>query len=125
MLSSAGVLWRGLGGNLRKKWDCMGVVFSRENVLRRHLAPEYGKSTPIGPEMEDWLVVEHVPDVFQSGHIHVPGSGMYRGTTIVNSGAWQGQTDYQKRMGLTPQPGLLPVVNLQSLQVRMMDFRSE
>ena len=91
----------------------------------RHLAPEYGKSTSIGPEMEDWLVVEHVPDVFQSGHIHVPGSSVYRGTTIVNSGAWQGQTDYQKRMGLIPQPGLLPVVSLQTMQVRMMDFRSE
>src|SRR5256712_2757381 len=107
-------------------FDYQRPVEGMEYQLRaRHLAPEYGKSTPIGPEMEDWLVVEHVPDVFQSGHIHVPGSGMYRGTTIVNSGAWQGQTDYQKRMGLTQQPGLLPVVNLQSLQVRMMDFRSE
>jgi len=28
-------------------------------------------------------------------------------------------------MGLVPQPGLLPVINLQSLQVRMIDFRSE
>src|SRR6266852_4965380 len=107
-------------------FDYQRPVEVMEYQLRaRHLAPEYGKSTPIGPEMEDWLVVERVPDVFQSGHIHVPGSGVYRGTTIVNSGAWQGQTDYQKRMGLVPQPGLLPVVNLQSLQVRMMDFRSE
>src|SRR6266581_53943 len=107
-------------------FDYQRPVEVMEYQLRaRHLAPEYGKSTPIGPEVEDWLVVEHVPDVFQSGHIHVPGSGVYRGTTIVNSGAWQGQTDYQKRMGLVPQPGLLPVVNLQSLQVRMMDFRSE
>jgi DNA polymerase II small subunit len=107
-------------------FDYQRPVEVMEYQLRaRHLAPEYGKSTPIGPELEDWLVVERVPDVFQSGHIHVPGSGVYRGTTIVNSGAWQGQTDYQKRMGLVPQPGLLPVVNLQSLQVRMMDFRSE
>src|SRR5438132_1337156 len=107
-------------------FDYQRPVEVMEYQLRaRHLAPEYGKSTPIGPEVEDWLVVERVPDIFQSGHIHVPGSGVYRGTTIVNSGAWQGQTDYQKRMGLVPQPGLLPVVNLQSLQVRMMDFRSE
>jgi len=28
-------------------------------------------------------------------------------------------------MGLVPQPGLLPVINLQSLQVRMIDFRPE
>ncbi|TMI27418.1 DNA-directed DNA polymerase II small subunit [Candidatus Bathyarchaeota archaeon] len=90
----------------------------------RHLAPEYGKQTPIGPEQEDFLVVDRVPDVFQSGHIHVPGTSVYRGTTIVNSGAWQGQTEYQKRTGLVPKPGLLPVVNLSSLEVRMMNFNS-
>src|SRR5579864_1808936 len=106
-------------------FDYRRPVEIMEYQLRaRHLAPEYGKNTPIGPELEDWLVVEHVPDVFISGHVHVPGSGAYRGTTIVNGGAWQGQTDYQKRMGLVPQPGLLPVINLQSLQVRMIDFRS-
>ncbi len=70
------------------------------------------------------MVVERVPDVFQSGHIHVPGTSMYRGTTIVNSGAWQGQTEYQKRTGLVPKPGLLPVVNLSSLEVRMMNFNT-
>jgi DNA polymerase II small subunit len=90
----------------------------------RHLAPEYGRLTPIGPEQEDYLVIDRIPDVFQSGHIHVTGSRVYRGTTIVNSGAWQGQTDYQKRMGLIPQPGLLPVINLNTLEVKMMDFRS-
>ncbi len=90
----------------------------------RHLAPEYGKLTPIGPEQEDFLVVERVPDVFQSGHIHVSGSEVYRGTTIVNSGAWQGQTEYQKRMGLEPEPGLLPVINLKTLAVRTINFLS-
>src|SRR5438445_5471175 len=89
----------------------------------RHLSPEYGKMTPIGPEQEDFLVVERVPDVFTSGHIHVSGAGVYRGTTIVNSGAWQGQTDYQKRMGLVPKPGILPVVNLKTLDVKMINFQ--
>ncbi len=107
-----------------------GLTYQRpveimEYQLRvRHLAPEYGKMTPIGPEQQDWLVVDRVPDVFQSGHIHVPGSGVYRGTSIVNSGAWQGQTEYQKRMGLEPRPGFLPVVNLQTLQVHTLNFLS-
>ncbi len=105
--------------------DYQRPVEIMEYQLRiRHLAPEYGKMTPIGPEQQDWLVVDRVPDVFQSGHIHVPGSGVYRGTSIVNSGAWQGQTEYQKRMGLEPRPGLLPVVNLQTLQVHTLNFLS-
>jgi len=105
--------------------DYQNPVSAMEYQLRaRHLAPEYGKLTPIGPEQEDYLVIDRVPDVFTSGHIHVSGSGLHRGTTIINSGAWQGQTEYQKRMGVEPKPGILPVVNLKTLDVRMMDFLS-
>jgi len=90
----------------------------------RHLAPEYGKRTTIAPEVEDYLVVETPPDVFQSGHIHVAKHETYRGTLVVNCGAWQAQTDYQKKMGLDPTPGILPLLNLQTLEVHMMDFTS-
>jgi DNA polymerase II small subunit len=37
----------------------------------RHLASEYGNRTAIAPEKIDHLVIENVPDIFQSGHIHV------------------------------------------------------
>jgi DNA polymerase II small subunit len=90
----------------------------------RHLAPEYGKRTSIAPLKVDHLVVEEAPDVFHSGHIHVNGWENYRGTLIVNSGAWQSQTDYQQRMGLEPTPGRLPVVNLQTLKLGVTDFIS-
>jgi DNA polymerase II small subunit len=88
----------------------------------RHLVSEYGKRTPIAPESADHLVIENVPDIFHSGHIHVAKHESYRGTQIVNSGAWQAQTDYQRRGGLIPTPGILSMVNLQTLQVRQMDF---
>jgi len=88
----------------------------------RHLAPEYGKRTAIAPEREDHLVIQDVPDVFQSGHIHVVKYENYRGTQIVNSGAWQAQTDYQRRAGLIPTPGILTTVNLRTLQVHPIDF---
>jgi len=88
----------------------------------RHLAPEYGKRTSIAPEKADHLVIENVPDIFHSGHIHVVKYETYRGTQIVNSGAWQAQTDYQRRAGLVPTPGILTVVNLRTLQVYPIDF---
>jgi len=90
----------------------------------RHLASEYGNRTSIAPEAVDHLVIEHVPDVFQSGHIHVVRHENYRGTQIINSGAWQSQTDYQRRAGLVPTPGILTTVNLRNLEVRMIDFMS-
>jgi DNA polymerase II small subunit len=88
----------------------------------RHLASEYGNRTSIAPEKIDHLVIEKVPDVFQSGHIHVVRHENYRGTQIVNSGAWQAQTDYQRRVGLVPTPGILTAINLQTLQVRLINF---
>jgi len=88
----------------------------------RHLAPIYGQRTPIAPEKRDSMVVERVPDVFHAGHVHVIKCDTYRGTHIVNSGAWQQQTEYMKRMRLVPVPGILPVVNLQTLQVNTVNF---
>jgi len=88
----------------------------------RHLASEYGNRTAIAPEKVDHLIIENVPDIFQSGHIHVVKYENYRGTQIINSGAWQAQTDYQRRVGLVPTPGVLTAVNLRTLQVRLMNF---
>jgi len=88
----------------------------------RHLASEYGNRTSIAPERIDHLVIERVPDVFQSGHIHVVRHENYRGTQIINSGAWQAQTDYQRRVGLVPTPGILVALNLETLQVRLINF---
>ena len=88
----------------------------------RHLAPTYGAKTPIAPEPRDFLVIERIPDIFHAGHVHVVGYEYYRGTLIVNSGAWQRQTAYQKKMGLTPVPGVVPIVNLQTLEVTCLSF---
>jgi DNA polymerase II small subunit len=107
-----------------------GMSFERperamELQLRcRHLAPEYGNRTSIVPSPLDHLVIDEPPDVLHSGHIHIFGHEQYRGTLIVNSGAWQAQTEYQQRMGLVPTPGLLPVVNLQTLKLSVTNFLS-
>ena len=105
-----------------------GMSFTQpEKAMRlqlqcRHLASEYGNRTAIAPERTDHLVIEIVPDVFQSGHIHVVRHENYRGTQIINSGAWQAQTEYQRRVGLVPTPGILTAVNLRTLQVHLVNF---
>jgi len=88
----------------------------------RHLAPVYGGKTPLSPENRDFLVIERVPDIFHAGHVHVIGHCNYRGVLIVNSGGWQEQTDYMRRLGLMPTPGKVPVVNLQTLEVTVISF---
>lgn len=90
----------------------------------RHLAPIYGQRTPIAPGSRDFLVIDRVPDIFHAGHVHVQAHNRYRGVLIVNSGAWQRKTEYQSKMGLEPTPGIVPIVNLQSLQITTLSFKS-
>jgi DNA polymerase II small subunit len=88
----------------------------------RHLAPVYGGKTPLSPENRDFLVIERAPDIFHSGHVHVLGYTNYRGVLVVNSGGWQEQTDYMRRLGLIPTPGKVPIVNLQTLEPTVISF---
>lgn len=88
----------------------------------RHVAPIYGERTLIAPEKQDFMVIENPPDIFHAGHVHVLRCDTYRGSLIINSGAWQDQTEFQRKMGLVPTPGIAPIVNLQTLQVTTVNF---
>ncbi len=94
----------------------------RALLRTRHLSPIYGKRTPIAPELEDFMVINEVPDIFHSGHVHVVDLDMYKGTLIVNSGAWQSQTDYQASGGIVPTPGIAIIINLATMKVFTKDF---
>lgn len=88
----------------------------------RHLSPIYGQRTPLSPENEDMMVIDQIPDILHSGHVHVIDVQNYKGTLMVNSGAWQAQTKFQQTMGITPTPGIAIVVNLATLQPFQVDF---
>ncbi|MBI3860136.1 MAG: DNA-directed DNA polymerase II small subunit [Thaumarchaeota archaeon] len=90
----------------------------------RHLAPTYGKRTALSPELRDFLVIDPVPDVMHSGHVHTYGELSHRGTLLVNSGTWQGQTNFQSNMGIEPTPSIVPVVDLSTLKVMRRNFSS-
>ena len=94
----------------------------REMLRGRHLAPMFGKGTPLAAEPRDWLVIDELPDILHCGHIHVNSVGSYRKTLIINSGTFQSQTDYQRLIGIEPTPGIVPLVNLQNLDVKTLNF---
>ena len=85
----------------------------------RHLAPTHGP-TRVALEENDKLVIKTVPNIFHCGHIHTVQTLKYKGTLLVNSGTWQDQTQFQKRMGIVPNPAVAVVVNLNNLNVKMM-----
>ncbi|MFO8019407.1 MAG: DNA-directed DNA polymerase II small subunit [Promethearchaeia archaeon] len=94
-----------------------------ELLKSRHLAPIYGFKTQIAPIERDWLVIEEIPDVFTTGHIHIYGRGSYRNVQLVNSGCFQAQTDFMKSFGIEPTPGIVPVFDLDSLKGYELDFK--
>jgi DNA polymerase II small subunit len=49
--------------------------------------------------------------------MHHNGYGVYRNTTIINSGTWQKQTDFQVKLGHVPTPGMVPVLNLKTHKI--------
>jgi len=71
-------------------------------LKKRHVAPQFGGHTRVAPEERDYLVIEDVPDVFHTGHVHKLGWGKYHNVLAVNSGCWQAQTDFQKSVNIDP-----------------------
>ena len=96
----------------------------KELLKRRHLCPTYGGRCPIAPEEEDYLVIHNEPDVFHTGHIHINGYGIYKGTTLINSGTFQEQTDFQKRMGIHPTPAKIPILDLSKNGSQMIEWNN-
>ena len=56
----------------------------KELLLKRHLAPLYGERTPLASELEDYLVIDEVPDVFHTGHVHVNSYKKFKGFSYLN-----------------------------------------
>ena len=94
-----------------------------ELLKRRHLAPVYGGKTPIIPYKRDYHVIEEVPDIFITGHIHSFSQGNYKGIRYINASTWQSQTDYQKMMNFSPNPSIMTLFDLHSKTTILKDFK--
>jgi len=84
----------------------------------RHLAPTFGGKVPIAPDPEDLLVIESVPDLFQTGHVHVMEYKIYNGVFLLNSGTWQAQTEFQKMVNIVPTPARVPIIDVETARLR-------
>ncbi len=91
-------------------------------LQRRHLAPQHTTTMYIPDPRMDPLVIEKVPDLFFAGHIHKAGTLNYRGVTLVSGSCFQAKTDFQEKVGHDPEPGVVPVVNLNTRLVSFMRF---
>lgn len=68
------------------------------------------------------MVIDEVPDIFVTGHVHHTGLADYRGVTMINSSAWQSQTEFQKMHNTVPDPCKILMVHLGTGKVRVVKF---
>lgn len=97
-------------------------------LKRRHLAPMHGVSPQIiyVPNSErDPLVISEVPNVLCMGEVHRVDIEKYNGTLILTSGCWQSQTDYEEKFGNIPDPCKVPILNLKTHELKILDFSNE
>ncbi|MHA1588531.1 MAG: DNA-directed DNA polymerase II small subunit [Candidatus Thorarchaeota archaeon] len=86
----------------------------KEFLRKRHLVPMYGGRTELAPLHRDWMVIDTPPDIVHFGHAHHNAVDNYRGVQIINSGTFQGQTEFMRKQGIVPTPGIVTYVNLRT-----------
>jgi DNA polymerase II small subunit len=96
----------------------------KEMLRRRHVAPIYGEKTALAPEQKDYLVIDRVPDIFVTGHVHACKIAEYRGIKLINASAWQSQTSFQRMHNQIPDPAKVPMISLGSGEMWIEDFSS-
>lgn len=91
-------------------------------LQRRHLAPTHSATLYVPDTKKDPLVIEKIPDFFVTGHIHKCAAANYRNITLICGSCWQSKTSFQEKVGHHPEPARVPIVNLQTRQVKILKF---
>ena len=91
-------------------------------IQRRHLAPSHGSTLFIPEKEEDPLVIDKVPDIFLAGHIHKASIANYNNVTLIAGSCFQSKSEFQEKVGHTPEPSRVPLINLKTRETRMLKF---
>lgn len=90
-------------------------------LKNRHLAPTHS-SVQYYPLKEDSLLIDKIPDIFFSGHTHKSGVSFYNNTLIISSATWEDKTLFQEKMGNKPDFCKVPIFNLKTGAIKILDF---
>lgn len=91
-------------------------------LKKRHLAPTYNSSPHLPHKGMDAMVVKKVPDFYCVGEMHRPDFGTYNNVFIISGGCWKEITDYEEKVGSHPDPAKVPIVNLKTREVKILNF---
>ncbi|MEN7982691.1 MAG: metallophosphoesterase [Nanoarchaeota archaeon] len=90
-------------------------------LKNRHLAPTH-TSVQYAPTEKDYHFIKEIPDIFVSGHVHKSAVSYYNNILIVSTSCWEAMTPYMEKMGSIPDFCKVPMVNLKTRAVKILDF---
>lgn len=93
-------------------------------LKNRHLAPTHS-STQYFPSEKDSLMITQIPDIFVSGHLHKSDVSYYNNILMISTSSWESVTDYEEKMGAEPDFCKVPMFNIKTRQVKILDFEDE
>ena len=90
-------------------------------LRNRHLAPTHS-SAQYFPMEEDSLIIKNIPDIFVSGHTHKSTVSYHNNILIISASCWEAMTPYQEKFGNNPDHCKVPMLNLKTREVKILDF---
>jgi DNA polymerase II small subunit len=93
-------------------------------LKNRHLAPTHA-SNQYFPFDEDHLVIKKIPDIFVAAHTHKSAIAYYNNILMISNSTWEGKTAYQEKMGNEPDFCKVPIFNLKTREIKILDFEDE
>ncbi len=105
---------------------CLKAMNAPDKIMKyllknRHLAPTHA-STQYFPLEEDPLLIKKVPDIFVSAHTHKSAVSYYNNVLVVSVSCWEAMTPYQEKFGNQPDHCKVPIFNLKTREVKVLDF---
>lgn len=101
------------------------VKIVREMLKRRHLAPVHGLMDYIPCENKDPLVINTIPDIIATADQHRAEIDSYNNILMIASSCWQSITPFEEKVGNIPDPCKVPLFNLKTREIKIMDFSEE
>ncbi|MEK6829941.1 MAG: metallophosphoesterase [Nanoarchaeota archaeon] len=90
-------------------------------LKNRHLAPTHN-SVQSFPHEKDPHLIRNAPDIFFSGHTHKSAVSHYNNILVISCSSWEDKTSYQEKFGNEPDHCKVPLMNLKTRAIKILDF---
>jgi len=92
-------------------------------LQQRHLAPAHS-SVQYYPCDKDTHLIRKIPDIFVSAHTHKSSVQYFNNILLISTSSWESFTPYQEKFGNTPDHCKVPIMNLKTREIKILDFEN-